>query len=350
MQFGAQLSLKPPEAQWELDEDATNAYIHMIGVDPARRRSGIGSRLLTAIEDAARAAGRPTMVLSGDHLIDDGDGPRLSAPQGDASMRADSPAARFALAHGYELGQLYRVSALDVLGRGGEFRERLAAAQAATSDGYRLVGWRDHAPDELVDSLARAHTAVGQRDYRQALSLALDAKERARDAARTSAERMAQLRSEAERAIDASARAIAIAEQRLTSADGVRLPAPQRETLSAGLAAAEKALQEARTAFDTQAYPQAKASADAALTRVRDTPRQAGLDRAPRLANVRDAFVARDRSLAGRRVVLVDDVRTTGATLRACRMALAAVGVREIAMLVLAVRDDELHDATREAL
>ena len=51
----------------------------------------------------------------------------------------------------------------------------------------------------------RAHVAVSQRDYRQALSLALDAKERARDAARTSAERMAQHRSEAEQTIGSAA-------------------------------------------------------------------------------------------------------------------------------------------------
>jgi hypothetical protein len=138
----------------------------------------------------------------------------------------------------------------------------------------RAAGADQFAPEEIKaasDALARAHTAVGQRDYRQALSLALDAKERARDAARTGAERMAQLRSEAERVIDVAARAIVIAEQRLTAADGARPPAAQREALTAGLAAAEKSLQEARTAFDKQAYPQAKTTAEAALSQVRET-------------------------------------------------------------------------------
>lgn len=49
------------------------------------------------------------------------------------------------------------MSALDIDGRADEFRGRLAAALAAASDDYRLVGWRQRAPDELVDSLAVAH-------------------------------------------------------------------------------------------------------------------------------------------------------------------------------------------------
>lgn len=147
------------EVQWERDAEATTAYVTTVGVEPARRRGGIGSDLLAAVEDAARSAGRPTTVLSADHLIDGGDpaGARLHAPQGDASIPADAPSARFALAHGYELGQLYRVSALEVAGRGDEFRDRLAAALDAAADGYRLVGWRERAPDELVESLAVAH-------------------------------------------------------------------------------------------------------------------------------------------------------------------------------------------------
>jgi GNAT superfamily N-acetyltransferase len=146
------------EVHWELDAGAGTAYVTTVGVDRHRRRAGIGSNLLVAAEEAARAAGRPTTVLSADHPIDGEHpvGPRLRAPQGDASIPADAPAARFARAHGYELGQLNRVSVLDVAGRGDEFRRRLAAALDAPADGYRLVGWRERAPDELVDSLAVA--------------------------------------------------------------------------------------------------------------------------------------------------------------------------------------------------
>lgn len=87
------------EVQWELDAEATTAYVTTVGVDPDRRRRGIGSALLAAAEDAARTAGRPTTVLSADHPIDGDDAiaPRLRAPQGDASIppaprRRGSPA------------------------------------------------------------------------------------------------------------------------------------------------------------------------------------------------------------------------------------------------------------------
>jgi len=74
-----------------------------------------------------------------------------------------------------------------------------------------------------------------------------------------------------------------------------------------------------------------------ALVRVRDTGRQASLDRAGRLRNVDDAFLARrPERVEGRRVLLVDDVTTTGATLRACAQALRNAGALEVASAVVA--------------
>lgn len=77
-----------------------------------------------------------------------------------------------------------------------------------------------------------------------------------------------------------------------------------------------------------------------ALRRVRDTPRQATLGRAARRANVEGAFEVRDaRIVRGRTVLLVDDVRTTGATLRACAGALLESGASEVTPLALAQAD-----------
>ncbi len=75
-----------------------------------------------------------------------------------------------------------------------------------------------------------------------------------------------------------------------------------------------------------------------ALARVRDTPRQASLGREDRLGNVGGAFVARQPArLRGRRVLLVDDVRTTGATLAACAHAVLQAGAGPVSTAVLAL-------------
>ena len=67
------------------------------------------------------------------------------------------------------------------------------------------------------------------------------------------------------------------------------------------------------------------------LARVRHTPAQARLDPARRRRNLAGAFrVAEPQRYRGRRVLIVDDVLTTGATLEACLAALAGAGARPV--------------------
>jgi ComF family protein len=100
---------------------------------------------------------------------------------------------------------------------------------------------------------------------------------------------------------------------------------------------AERGFNQAALLARTLVAPMAARFAPLALARDRDTPQQATLDRAARLRNLRDAFSARDpRAVDGRRVLLVDDVCTTGATLDACERTLRAAGAADVRALVIA--------------
>jgi hypothetical protein len=138
-------------------------------------------------------------------------------------------------------------------------------------DAAKAAGAERYAPDEFhaaVAALDRSREAVTQRDYRQALNYALDARERARDAAHAGAEKMAQARGDAEQALHA----ITIARQNLRTRieQGTSLHVADRPLADGHdtMTAAETAMQEARAAIGKQEYAAARSAADAALKRV----------------------------------------------------------------------------------
>ncbi|MBQ7060430.1 MAG: hypothetical protein IJM85_01465 [Clostridia bacterium] len=65
------------------------------------------------------------------------------------------------------------------------------------------------------------------------------------------------------------------------------------------------------------------------LERLRDTPKQARMTKKERLKNVKHAFRASD-AVSGLSIVLVDDVRTTGATLFECAAELKRRGAARV--------------------
>ena len=76
-----------------------------------------------------------------------------------------------------------------------------------------------------------------------------------------------------------------------------------------------------------------------ALRRVRPTAQQVGLSRAERATNVQGAFridPAGKAEVAGRRVIVIDDVLTSGATSDACARALLRAGAAQVDVLVFA--------------
>jgi len=73
------------------------------------------------------------------------------------------------------------------------------------------------------------------------------------------------------------------------------------------------------------------------LVRTRATLPQVELDASERKKNVADAFQCRNSdAVAGRRVLLIDDVCTTGATLESCSLALREAGAQSVWAFTLA--------------
>lgn len=85
------------------------------------------------------------------------------------------------------------------------------------------------------------------------------------------------------------------------------------------------------------------------LRRIRNTQSQVELTAAERLVNVKGAFEAVPDIVGGKRVLLVDDVTTTGSTLRECAGALRDGGATAVFCLTLARPIHEESDSPFES-
>lgn len=124
-------------------------------------------------------------------------------------------------------------------------------------DAARAAGAGRFAADELTaaaDALKRSEDAVAAGDYRQALSHAIDSRERAQNAAKMAVEGRANARGQAERSIAEVATLLERADAELAAADAMRLPRRALREPLAVAASARKALQEARSALEKEEY------------------------------------------------------------------------------------------------
>jgi ComF family protein len=111
------------------------------------------------------------------------------------------------------------------------------------------------------------------------------------------------------------------------SADSIAFVPPDRDRrLRRGHHAAEALAVELGRCWDLRVEP--------LLSRTRGAPRQRGLDRLARRRNVRGAF--RAAASARGRLLLVDDVYTTGATVNAAASALRRAGARRVEVVTFA--------------
>ena len=73
------------------------------------------------------------------------------------------------------------------------------------------------------------------------------------------------------------------------------------------------------------------------LRRVKDTSTQTKLDAEARARNMHDAFAVRDEEvIVGKRLVILDDVFTTGATMNGCAKVLRKAGAKDVIALCVA--------------
>src|SRR5207247_2621835 len=140
---------------------------------------------------------------------------------------------------------------------GDDAPEREIQQAQSAIDEAKTAGADEYAHDDVTaaeKALANAREAVGQRDYRLALTNALESRERAQTAAKEAADQRAVARTNTERMLRETAAAIARARVRLRTTENARVPAPALAAPRQAVSDADRALQEARAAFNTGDY------------------------------------------------------------------------------------------------
>lgn len=141
-------------------------------------------------------------------------------------------------------------------------QKEIDQAQSAV-DAARAAGADKYAAEEYsgaAATLQKARDSVEQRDYRQALSYALDARQRALEASHLVPEARTRAKTSAEAAFKATSEQAGRLENAIRSAEEQKVPARELRAPRQTLSAARSALQEARILLDRGNYAEAAAS------------------------------------------------------------------------------------------
>jgi len=142
--------------------------------------------------------------------------------------------------------------------------KELDQAQGAI-DTAHAAGADEYAPEEYTAAraaLQKAQDAVAQRDYRQALGYAIDARERAKEAARNAADGQAKARSSAEALITELLARIQFLDTRISAAEAAHVPGRDLRESRAILSNARGNLQKAGAAVTARNYKEASGELD----------------------------------------------------------------------------------------
>jgi hypothetical protein len=149
-------------------------------------------------------------------------------------------------------------------------QKEIDLAQGAM-DAARAAGADQYAPEQVAAAqaaLQQAHEAIAQRDYRLALTRALDAHDRALEAARAAAEGQARARGEVDAAITKATADIETLTRRLQAPDTARLPRAVVTAARRALAAAETDVQKAGAAVAEGDYKAAREAVEGISERI----------------------------------------------------------------------------------
>jgi hypothetical protein len=148
------------------------------------------------------------------------------------------------------------VATLTAIACGDPPEKEMQQAQGAI-DAARAAGADEYAKEEFTaaqSALKRANDAVEQRDYRLALNNALDARERAQNAAKLAADGKAVARTEAEHTLGVTTNALNDAHVRLRAAEKNRASSRMLEKPREVVGEADTSVQKARAAFAQADY------------------------------------------------------------------------------------------------